>query len=48
LVFKSPRDLSNLAGQGDDMFGFTTAVKNEIKKIVKPFKNEIMKQLKRQ
>jgi hypothetical protein len=43
LVFKSPKDMSNLAGQGDDMFGFTTAVKNELKKLMQPFKNEIMK-----
>jgi hypothetical protein len=33
LVFKSPRDMANVAGGGDDMFGFTTAVKNELKKV---------------
>lgn len=37
LVFKSPRDLSNIAGGGDEMFGFTTAVKNELKKLFAPF-----------
>jgi seryl-tRNA synthetase len=47
LVFKSPRDISNIAGGGDDMFGFTTAVKNELKKLLQPFKNELMKHLKK-
>lgn len=47
LVFKSPRDISNIAGGGDDMFGFTTAVKNELKKLFGPFKNELMKHLKK-
>jgi hypothetical protein len=47
LVFKSPKDLTNLAGGGDDMFGFTTSVKNEMRRIIRPVKNEILKHLKR-
>ena len=29
------------------MFGFTTAVKNELKKLIQPFKNELLKHLKK-
>jgi hypothetical protein len=47
IVFKSPKDLSNIDGGGDDMFGFTTAVKNELKKVFQPFKNELLKYLKK-
>lgn len=46
LVFKTPRDISDLSGV-DDMFGFTSTVKNEIKKLLATAKVDLLKYSKR-
>lgn len=46
LVFKTPRDISDLGAQ-DDMFGFTMTVKMEIKKLLTTTKIELLKYSKR-